>query len=99
MFVVVFLVVFVVLVAFVAFVAFVVLVVFVVVVVVVFVRGQRRCNVYVHTTLRMQQSLRLIELITCVMSSYPGLKEATHRLLPPPDPHTCVPPRSGQPCQ
>ena len=41
--------------------------------------------------LRMQQSLRLIELITCVMSSYPGLKEATHRLLPPADPATPLP--------
>ena len=47
-------------------------------------RVSRRCNVYVHTTLRMQrQSLRLIELITCVMSSYTQ-PEGSHK--PPPAP-------------
>ena len=41
-------------------------------------------NVHVHTTLRMQQSLRLIELITCVMSSYPQLKQTTAACRPNP---------------
>ena len=54
------------------------------VVVVVSARGSRECNVYVHTNLRMQrQSLRLIELVTCVMSSYPQSEESYK---PPPAP-------------
>ena len=49
--------------------------------------------VYVHgnMTVHAQQSLRLIELITCVMSSYTRLKADKHRL-PPPTPPPFPPP-------